>query len=66
MYFYRVRLDKQDNLVEMYISDAYLPDPCNSEEKGEGDDYKFSLIFPMGITLSPNGKEVIVSAGYGD
>jgi hypothetical protein len=43
---------------KMYISDSYLP-LCNSNL-----DYRFSLVFPMGLALKDNN--IIVTCGEGD
>ena len=49
----------------MHISDGYLPLSDKSIKDTDYDrDYKFSLYFPMGLEL--DGKNLIVSCGYGD
>jgi hypothetical protein len=68
MYFYYVILDDDNVITEMKISDSFLPvylanDQIDTSDRNDKN-YKFSLIFPMGVTL--NGKNLLISAGYGD
>ncbi|XWV26261.1 hypothetical protein QJ857_gp0814 [Tupanvirus soda lake] len=46
-------------MKKMFISDAYLPMNMNALDR-----YKFSLVFPMGVTI--NGNKLIVSMCVGD
>lgn len=62
MYFYYFNLNENDEITQMKISDAYLPVDLSASP----DDYKFSLIFPMGLALSADQKNIVISAGYGD
>lgn len=60
MYFYIVNINNTVNNNSMYISDGYLPIYLSNYE----DNYKFSLIFPMGLTK--NEDKLIVTCGEGD
>ena len=64
MYFYKL-IHNGDDDYDMFISDSYLPLDLSDETK---DDYKFSLVFPMGIVKQNiNGHDVLkVSCGEGD
>jgi len=64
MYFY-ILTDKDENgdYQNMYISDSYLP--ISLDDRGLNDDYKFSIVFPMGIEMLGDDK-IIVTCGYGD
>lgn len=55
LYFY-ILIPGEEPFKQMFISNAYLP-LLNTE-------YKFSLIFPLGLILT--GDKLIVTAGYGD
>jgi hypothetical protein len=64
MYFYKLIHNGEDD-YDMFISDSYLPLDLSDETK---DDYKFSLVFPMGIVKhNINGIDILkVSCGEGD
>jgi hypothetical protein len=64
MYFYKLIHNGEDD-YDMFISDSYLPLDLRDETK---DDYKFSLVFPMGIVKhNINGMDILkVSCGEGD
>jgi hypothetical protein len=64
MYFYKLIHNGEDD-YDMFISDSYLPLDLRDETK---DDYKFSLVFPMGIIKQHmNGIDIFkVSCGEGD
>ena len=64
MYFYKL-IDNGNDDYDIFISDSFLP--LNLDEE-YNDNYKFSLIFPMGIVKQNiDGIEVIkVSCGEGD
>lgn len=62
LYFYIL-----DGVTDMRLSDAYLPvylDPKAPDSLKDAD-YKFSLIFPMGLAKYDNDK-IIVTCGEGD
>lgn len=63
IYFYFV----YDDDSKMKISDAYLPLNLNPKvaDSPEDKDYKFSLVFPMGLEMIGNDT-IIVTAGEGD
>lgn len=61
MYFYYVILDDQNQVVDVKISDAFLP--IVKSHTG----YQFTLIFPMGLTPDQtNNDDCLITAGYGD
>jgi hypothetical protein len=64
MYFYKLIHNEEDD-YDMFISDSYLPLDLSDETK---DDYKFSLIFPMGIVKhNINDMDILkISCGEGD
>lgn len=64
MYFYKL-IDNGDDDYDMFISDSYLP--LNLDNK-YNENYKFSLVFPMGIIKQNiEGRDIIkVSCGEGD
>ena len=64
MYFYKLIHNGKDD-YDMYLSDSYLPLDLSDETK---DDYKFSLVFPMGIVKQKiNGNDILkISCGEGD
>jgi hypothetical protein len=62
LYFYSFKRDPQGNIVDFTISNSFLPVPAPNE----GGPYRFSLIFPTGLTLSRDKKTLIIMAGYGD
>ena len=62
MYFYTFSLDDNGHLTKFEISDSFLPLKLEKESS----DYIFSLIFPMGLVLSPDKSNIFISAGYGD
>ena len=64
MYFYKLIHNGEDD-YDMFISDSYLPLDLRDETK---DDYKFSLVFPMGIVKhNINGIDILkISCGEGD
>lgn len=67
MYFY-IMYDKQGEFYNsMKLSDSFLPILLDERKKlfDDDNDYKFSLIFPMGITSIDTNK-IIVTCGYGD
>lgn len=61
LYFYKAKFDDQNNLIEMHISDGFLP--INIKQEAESK-HIFSLIFPMGVAM--RNDELLVSCGYGD
>lgn len=62
LYFYTFKRDAQGNITDFTISNAFLPVPPPKE----GGPYRFSLIFPTGLTFAPDDKTLIITAGYGD
>ena len=64
IYFYKLIYNSEDD-YDMFISDSYLPLDLNDNTQTE---YKFSLIFPMGIIKQKiEGRDVLkVSCGEGD
>ncbi|ARF09810.1 hypothetical protein Indivirus_3_59 [Indivirus ILV1] len=69
MYFYILYTmpGEGDLYNAMMISDAYLPISLDEHKKlfEYDNDYKFSLIFPMGLEKIDD-KTIIITAGYGD
>jgi hypothetical protein len=71
MYFYflfdEITVDGTNNkkYQKAMISDSYLPVTIDLKMDSESTDYKFSLVFPMGIGLK-NENVVTVTCGYGD
>jgi len=64
MYFYKLIHNGEDD-YDMFLSDSYLPLDLSDETK---DDYKFSLVFPMGIVKqNKDGMDILkISCGEGD
>jgi hypothetical protein len=67
MYFFIV-WKNSDGGFEMKISDSFLPHYLGTIPKNgkHDDDYKFSLIFPMGLEIANDTNNVIVTCGEGD
>jgi len=68
LYFYIIFNKNEKGIYQsMKMSDSYLPILLDKRDKlfENDEDYKFSLIFPMGLEKMDNNK-IIVTCGYGD